>query len=206
MDISGKYRSTIGQGMNKSMTRIKNEHQATPVTPRTMRIVSIVILAFSAALILFGLNMFQLGIKDAKTAQGLQVSGMAGTVVDARTQVVRADDGELHALRVELTFVDADGGNHTLNTNHFPPYHPPLDSPQGYVDDFPTKDQIVGQPVTYRLGESPEVELTSNLSAIANEGWGFPNYLGIALMVMGSGAAIGGVVSLTRATRRTRRG
>jgi hypothetical protein len=177
-----------------------------PVTPRTMKIVSIVILAFSAALILFGLNMFQLGIKDAKTAQGLQVSGMAGTVVDARTQVVRADDGELHALRVELTFVDADGGNHTLNTNHFPQYHPPLDSPQGYVDDFPTKDQIVGQPVTYRLGESPEVELTNNLSAIANEGWGFPNYLGIALMVMGSGAAIGGVVSLIRATRRTRRG
>jgi hypothetical protein len=175
-----------------------------PVPPKTMKIASIVILAFAAALILFGLNMFQLGIKDAKTAQDLQVSGLAGTAIDARAQVVRVDDGELHALRVELTFVDADGGSHTLNTNHFPRYHPPLDSPQGYVDDFPTKDQIVGQPVTYRLGEYPAVELTSELGAIANEGWDFPNYLGIALMVMGSGAAIGGVVSLTRATRRLR--
>lgn len=175
-----------------------------PITPKTMKIVSIFILAFSAALILFGVNMLQIGNKDATTAQDLQASGLAGTIVDARTEIARVDDGELHALRVELTFVDADGGNHTLNTNHFPRYHPPLDSPQGYVDDFPTKDQIVGQPVTYRLGESPAVELTSYLSSIANEGWGFPNYLGIALIVMGSGAAIGGVVSLTRATRRLR--
>lgn len=169
-----------------------------------MRIVSVCVLAFAAALIFFGVNMFQQGDEDASTAQDLLDSGSPGTVVDARAEVGRADDGELHAFRVELTFVDADGGSHTIDTNHFPQYHPPLDSPQGYVDDFPTKDQIVGQPVTYRLGEDPAVELTSHLTTVADEGWGFPSYLGIALIVMGSGVAIGGAVSLTRAVRRVR--
>ena len=177
---------------------------SSPVPAQTMKTASIIILAFAAALILFGLNMFQLGAKDAQTAQNLQASGLPGTVIDARSLVVRVDDGQLHALHVELTFEDADGEQHTLDTNHFPRYHPPLNSKQGYVEDFPTKDQIVGQAVTYRLGKNPAVELTSELPVIASKGWSFPNYLGIALMVMGCGAAIGGVVALVRATRRLR--
>lgn len=172
--------------------------------PHAVRFAPILLFAFSAALILVGANMFQLGSQDARSAQDLQESGLAGTVVDARVEVARVADGELHALRVELTFAGADGDHHTLTTSHFPGYHPPMDSPEGYVDDFPTKGEIVGQPVTYRLGDNPAVELSSYVSSLAAEGWGFLNYLGIALIVMGSGAAIGGAVSLTRATRRSR--
>ena len=72
--------------------------------------------------------------------------------------------------------------------------------------DFPTKGEIVGQPVRYRLGESPAVELESEIPALTATGWSFPNYLGLGLMVLGVGAAAGGTVSLVRATRRIQEG
>ena len=89
-----------------------------------------------------------------------------------------------------------------METIHFPGFHPDLNSQRGWVDEFPTEDKIIAQPVTYRLGEHPAVELTSNLSTLATAGWSFPNYLGLALMVLGGGAAIGGAISLRRAMRR----
>ena len=89
-----------------------------------------------------------------------------------------------------------------METNHFPRFNPNINSKRGWIDEFPTKDQIIAQPVTYRLGEHPAVELTSNLQTLATAGWSFPNYLGLALMVLGGGAAIGGVISLRRALRR----
>lgn len=76
--------------------------QSSPVPAKTMRTASTLILAFAAALILFGLNMFQVGIKDAQTARELQVSGLSGTVTDARVEVGRTGDGQLHALSAEL--------------------------------------------------------------------------------------------------------
>lgn len=87
----------------------KDERQATADPRQTLKIASIIVLAFASVLILFGLNVFQVGIKEAKTAQDLQTSGLAGTVVDARTLVSRVADGELHALRVEVTFMDVGG-------------------------------------------------------------------------------------------------
>lgn len=172
------------------------------VPASTLRTASIIALAFAAVLLLFGQGMVQTAGSDAKTARELQSSGLQGTVVDARANVVRADDGEWHAMGVELTFTGQDGEEHTLGTNHFPHYYPPLDSTGGWVDDFPTKDEILGQPVRYRLDGSPAVELASELTAISGAGWGFANYLGLALMVMGAGAAVGGVLGLVRARRR----
>ena len=171
----------------------------------TQRTASIIVLAFAAVLLLFGQGMLQAGSSDATTARELQASGLQGTVIDARANVVRADDGEWHAMAVELVFAGSEGDEHTLVTNHFPAYHPPVNSPGGWVADFPTKEQIVGQPVSYRLGERPAVELERELPALAGAGWGFPNYLGLALMVMGLGAAIGAVVGLVRAARRSRK-
>lgn len=166
------------------------------------RTASIIVLAFAAGLLLFGQGMLQAGSSDATTARELQTSGLKGTVIEARANVVRADDGEWHAMGVELTFTGSEGDDHILQTNHFPVYYPPVDSTGGWVEDFPTKDQIVGQPVSYRLGGHPAVELESELPALSSAGWGMPHYLGLALMVMGLGAAIGGTVGLVRAVRR----
>lgn len=171
----------------------------------TLRTASIIVLAFAAVLLLFGQGLFQAGSSDATTARELQSSGLKGAVIDARVNVVRADDGEWHAMGVELTFAGSDGGEHTLQSNHFPTYYPPLSSTGGWVEDFPTKEKVVGQPVSYRLGEHPAVELDSEIPALASAGWGFPNYLGLALMVMGLGAAIGGVVGLVRSGGRRKK-
>lgn len=172
----------------------------------TLRTASIIILAFAAALLLFGLNMFQIGSNPGNAARELQATGLQGTVTDARVSVVRADDGQWHAMRAELTFMGSDGTERSLITNHFPRYGPPLSSTGGWVEDFPTKAEIVGQPVSYRLGENPAVELDSEIPALASAGWSFPNYLGLVLMVLGVGAAVGGTVSLVRAIRRLRVG
>ncbi|WP_161623940.1 hypothetical protein [Paeniglutamicibacter gangotriensis] len=177
--------------------------QRTPVLPaKTLRTASIIILAFAVALVLFGQTMFQTGSKPVTTARDLQSSGLPGTVVDARVQVGRIESGSLSAGPVELTFIGSEGQEHVIETNHFPRFNPNINSKRGWIDEFPTKDQIIAQPVTYRLGEHPAVELTSNLQTLATAGWSFPNYLGLALMVLGGGAAIGGVISLRRALRR----
>lgn len=177
--------------------------QKTPSIPaKTLRTASIIILAFAVALVLFGQTMFQIGSSPAVTARDLQASGLPGTVVDARVSVGRTQNGMLSALTVELSFIGSEGQEHVMKTNHFPRFHPSLNSKQGWVDEFPTKDQLIAQPVTYRLGEHPAVELTGNLPALATEGWSFPNYLGLALMVLGGGAGVGGVISLRRALRR----
>lgn len=169
----------------------------------TARTASIIVLAFAVIFVLFGLSMFQAGSAAGAVAKDLQLHGQHGTVTDVRANIGRSD-GRRHARQVELTFLDDDGSTHVMETEHFPHFYPPLNSKVGWVDDFSTKDEIVGQPVSYRLGESPAVELDSELAALANAGWSFPNYLGLALMVMGAGAAIGGIVSLLRAVRLLR--
>lgn len=177
-----------------------------PIPAKTMRTASIIILAFAAAFLLFGQNMFRIGSQDTVTAQELQTSGLPGIVTDVRANVERGSNTEVvSVLRLELTFAGADGKEHTIETNHFPQSTDVFDaSERGWVDDFPARDEIIGQPVAYRLGEMPAVEMTSELPALASQGWTFPNYLGIALMVMGGSAAIGGTVSLIRANRRIR--
>lgn len=176
------------------------------VPARTLRTASIIILAFAAALLLFGLNMFQLGSNPVNTARDLQESGLPGTVTDARVNVGLNDSGIHQSFRVELTFTGSDGTEHTLTTNHFPDYPGPGISTRGWLVDFPTKGEIVGQPVRYRLGESPAVELESEIPALTATGWSFPNYLGLGLMVLGVGAGVGGTVSLVRAIRRIQEG
>ncbi|MBB2994664.1 hypothetical protein E9229_000855 [Paeniglutamicibacter cryotolerans] len=172
-----------------------------PIPARTQRTASIIILLFAAAFLLFGQNMFQAGSHDSKTAQALQASGMPGIVTDVRAHVGRGSNNNMpRVLRLELTFAGTGGEEHTIETNHFSQSSNVFDiSKRGWVDDFPARDEIIGQPVAYLLGESPAVEMTSELPAMATRGWTFPNYLGIALMIMGSGAAIGGTVSLMRA-------
>lgn len=168
----------------------------------TLRTASIIVLGFAALLLLFGQGMFQTGSSPVQTARELQAAGLQGTLTDARVNVIRADDGEWHAMHAELAFTGSDGSRHTMETDHFPRYWPPINSAGGWVEDFPTKAELLGQPVTYRLGDSPAVELDSELPALASRGWTFPNYLGLALLVLGVGAAIGGTVSLVRAVRR----
>ncbi|ALO66002.1 hypothetical protein AS189_05210 [Arthrobacter alpinus] len=172
----------------------------------TLRTASIIILAFAAAVLLFGLNMFQVGSNPGSTARELQGSGLPGTVTDARVNVGHGGDGLQHVFRVELIFMGSDGTEHSLTTNHFPRDPAPSTSTQGWVEDFPTKAEIVGQPVRYRLGESPAVELEREIPVLVTAGWSFPNYLGLGLMVLGVGAGVGGTVSLVRAMRRIREG
>ncbi|POH74158.1 hypothetical protein [Arthrobacter glacialis] len=176
------------------------------IPARTLRTASIIILAFAATMLLFGVNMFQVGSNPGSSARELQESGLPGTVTDARVNVGYAGDGLQHLFRVELTFLGSDGTKHTLTTNHFPLHPAPSTSTQGWLLDFPTKAEIVGQPVRYRLGESPAVELEREIPALVAEGWSFPNYLGLGLMVLAVGAAVGGTVSLVRAMRQIREG
>lgn len=167
----------------------------------TARTASIIVLVFAVVFLLFGLSMFQAGSAPSAVAKDLQQHGQSGTVTDARVNVGRSD-GARRARQVELTFLGDDGSTHVMETDHFPYFYPPIDSEPGWMDDFEIKDEILGQAVSYRLGESPAVELDSELTALANEGWSFPNYLGLALMTLGVGAAIGGTVSLVLAVRR----
>lgn len=171
----------------------------------TLRTASIIILAFAAAALLFGLNMFQLGSNPGSTARGLQATGLHGTVTDARVNV-GFDGGMFHVYRAELTFLGSDGTEHSLTTNHFPRNPSPGSSNRGWLEDFPTKAEIVGQPVSYRLGGNPAVELDSEIPALVAAGWSYPNYLGLVFMICGVGAAVGGTVSLVRAVRRLRKG
>ncbi|MBP2413314.1 hypothetical protein JOF48_002113 [Arthrobacter stackebrandtii] len=181
--------------------------QPRPALPATtLRTASIVILLFAAMLLLFGYSTFRAGNSDASTAQELQSSGLPGIVNDAKVNVGRGSSRQWHASHVELTFTGTDGSQHTMQTDHFPHFTPPVDSTAGWFSDFPTKNEIVGQPVLYRLGESPAVELSSEIPALASTGWSFPNYLGLAIMAMGAAAAIGGSVSLVRSVRRLRAG
>lgn len=175
---------------------------ASSIPAKTLRTASILGLVFAAALLLFGLNLIRLGSSDAATARDLQASGSSGTVIDARSSVGRGEDGLPRAMQAELTFVGEDGAEHTMETDDYPRYHPPVNSPYGWVDEFPTEGQIVGQPVRYRLGDSPAVVLVSEMPALASAGWGFPHYLGLALMVLGGGAAIGSAAGLVRSARR----
>lgn len=177
-----------------------------PIQARTQRTASVIILAFAVALLLFGQSMIQLGNHDTKTAQELQASGLPGTVTDVRAQVGQGSNTNMgQVLSLELTFSGVDGEEHTIVTNHFSQSSNAYDpSVREWVDDFPAKEEIIGQPVAYRLGESPAVEMTSELPAMAGQGWDILNYFAVALMVLGGGAAIGGTVSLVRANRRIR--
>lgn len=172
-------------------------------SPRTLRTGGLMILVFAAVFLLFGSGMFQRGSLDANVARDLQATGLHGVVTDARANVGKSN-GDLSALRVELTFMGDDGATHTMNTNHFPYFHPAGNGPIGWHDEFPTKAEIVGQDVLYRVGESPAVDLVSEIPDLVNSGWGFPNYLGLAFMVMGVGAVVGGAAVLVRAARRSR--
>lgn len=147
--------------------------------------------------------MFQRGSLDTNVARDLQATGLHGVVTDARANVTRTN-GNLRALWVELTFLGDDGSTHAMSTNSFPHFYPPINGQRGWHDEFATKAEIVGQDVRYRLGESPAVDLVSEIPELVNTGWGFPNYLGLAIMVMGVGAAIGGTAVLFRAVRRIR--
>lgn len=177
-----------------------------PLSAGTLRTASIIILIFAALALLFGATMMRAGGNASATAKQLQERGLPGTVVDARANEVRADDGEWHAMRVELTFTAAHGQEHALETTHFPGYYPPTDSAGGWVQDFPTKDQIVGQTVRYQLGDRAAVELESELPALMEAGWTFPQYLGLGVLILGAGAAVGGVAVLFRALARLRAG
>lgn len=168
----------------------------------TLRSASIVVLAFAALLLLLGQGIFHTGSSPVQTAKDLQAGGLHGIVTDARVNEVRSSDGQWHAMHAELAFTGSDGSRHTMETDHFPRYWPAIDSPGGWVVEFPTRAEMLDQPVTYRLGDSPAVELDSELPALAGRGWSFTNYLGVALMLLGAGAGLGGTVSLVHAQRR----
>lgn len=172
------------------------------VPPRTMRTASIIILGFAAVMLLFGFTMFQTGSSDAKLAEELQATGHTGVVIDARVTIGRNQNRDLRVSHAELTIEGADGTEHIIETNRFPRFFPNIDQPYGWMDEFPTKSQIVGEPVLYSTGTYPKALLVSEIPAIEAAGWSFPNYLGIALLVLGAGAAVGGTVSLVRAVKQ----
>lgn len=176
------------------------------VPANTLRTASFFILAFGLALVCFGWAMFSSGSGDANNARLLQAQGLTGTVVEARAGVVRAADGELHATKIELTITDAAGADHVLESNNFPRYNPPVNSAEGWVDDFPTKTQIVGQRVRYLDGDKKLAELEGELPGLLASRWSFPNYLGLALMIMGACALVGAIVTWTRASNRLKNG
>lgn len=174
------------------------------ISTKTVRTASVIVLAFAAIFLLFGQGMFHTGSAPVATAKALQAHGLPGTVSDARVNVGRTN-GDLHVLRMELSIVGSDGSTHVMETTHFPRFYPPVNSERGWIADFATKDEIIGQPVSYSLGEKPAVELDSEIPALASAGWSFPNYLGLALMVMGVAAAVGAIIALVRTRRGVRK-
>lgn len=176
------------------------------VPAKPLRTASFFILAFGLALVCFGWAMFSSGSSDGDNARLLQAEGLSGTVVEARAGVVRAADGELHTTKIELTVADDAGNDHVFETNNFPRYNPPVNSEEGWVEDFPTKTQIVGQRVRYLDGEKKLAELEGELPELLASRWSFPNYLGLALMIMGGCALIGAIITWTRASKRMKNG
>lgn len=195
-----KWDGTL-QGNPEEYAKTMNAYPQ-PVPPRTMRTASIIVLIFAGALLFFGFNMFRIGSSDTNLAHDLQETGLSGTVTDAQVSIGRGNNRELSTSHAKLVFTGTDGTEHVMETNRFPRFFPDLGTPYGWLEDFPTKDQIVGQAVLYRVGDSPAVLLVNEIPALAEAGWSFPNYLGIVFMVMGTGAGIGGAVSLSRANRR----
>ncbi|MFJ4109729.1 hypothetical protein [Oerskovia enterophila] len=173
---------------------------ATAALPsRTLRTASIVVLAFAAMFLLFGLSMLGAALGPGLEARELVASGRSGTVTDARVHSWSADQ-QMHSS-LELTFTGTDGEQLVAETDHRPEYVRGR-SVTGWADEFQGKEQLIGRPVTYLLGDPPTVELTSELPALASGGWGFPHFLGLAFVVIGCGAAVGGLISLHRARRR----
>lgn len=170
-----------------------------------MRTAAIIILGFALALLVFGFNMFRVGSADSNLARDLQVSGVTGVVTDARVSIGRNQNEQLSAAHAELTIQGADGSEHVIETNRFPRFYPDLTTPYGWLDDFPTKDQIVGQEVLYSTGSYPKALLVSEIPALEAAGWSFSNYLGVAFLVLGIGAGIGGSISLIRANKQLKR-
>lgn len=195
-----KWDGTL-QGNPEEYAKTMNAYPQ-PVPPRTMRTASIIVLIFAGALLFFGFNMFRIGSSDTNLAHDLQETGLSGTVTDAQVSIGRGNNRELSTSHAKLVFTGTDGTEHVMETNRFPRFFPDLGTPYGWLEDFPTKGQIVGQAVLYRVGDSPAVLLVNEIPALAEAGWSFPNYLGIVFMVMGTGAGIGGAVSLSRANRR----
>lgn len=173
-------------------------------SPRTLRTAGLLILAFAVVFLLFGTAMIQAGSREANVARDLQAIGVHGVVTDARVSVSRHKDGNMAAFQAELTFSGDDGSEHVMETNNYPRFPPAINAKRGWHDEFPTKAEIVGQDVLYRLGESPAVDLVSEIPELVNSGWGFPQYLGLAFVVMGAGGVVGGAAVLVRAARRSR--
>lgn len=167
---------------------------------RTTRTASIIVLFFAVVFLFSGQSMYQSGSRPGATAQELQANGLQGTVTDARASIGRVD-GRWQCVALELTFMGTDGSEHTLETTHYPQFFPGLDSTRGWTEEFPTKPDVVGQNVSYRLGDHAAVELDSEIPALLNAGWGMLNYLGLAFMLMGAGAAVGAVAALVRSRR-----
>lgn len=165
------------------------------------RVTSIVVLFFGLAFIFGGLAMSSVAESGRVTAKELQASGHNGVVDDARVSIARNQSGMFSALTVELKFTGEDGSSHTLTTSHFPRFYPPLNSKQGWLEDFPTKAQIVGQEVKYRLGDRPAVELNQELPALVSSGRGFFSYLGLGFAGVGGVLMIVGAVLLVRSFR-----
>lgn len=164
-------------------------------------VVALVVLFFGIVFLGGGYAIYSAGGASSATAKALETAGQLGIVHAARVNIGRGQDGETTALKIELSFTGHDGQNHTLATDHFPRFAPDINAPLGWTADFPNKADIVGQAVTYRLGDAPAVELNSELEKLAGSGIGFAGYLGLTLMALGALILIVSVVLLIRLGR-----
>ncbi|WP_285727664.1 hypothetical protein [Psychromicrobium xiongbiense] len=160
--------------------------------------VAIIVALFGCAFLWFGLAVFNGAESGRNAAKELQAAGLSGVVTDARVKIWTNTDGNTTVSDMELTFTGADGSSHTLSTKHFPRTSVGNSDPAGWYSDFSTKAQVVGQKVTYRLGDQPAVELENQLPGLINAPWGFANYLGLVFGGLGVIVLIGAAVTFIR--------
>lgn len=167
-------------------------------------VAAVIIALFGLALLGFGQAMFRAGDCGRETAQQLLAGGQDGMVDDARANIGRGQDGTWHVYEMKLAFTGSDGVAHSLSTNHFPRFSPPINAEPGWTSDFPTKQEVVGQHVKYRLGDQPAVELVGELPGLAAAPRTFANYLGLALGALGIAALLGAAAVTFRSFRKSR--
>lgn len=156
-----------------------------------------VVALFALALLGVGSVIFQAAGEGQSTARELQTNGRPGTVTNARVMVGRGNGGSRTVSEMELTFTDEQGMEHTAGANHFRRYYPPSNAESGWASEFPGKDQLLGQPVKFRLGDDAAVELVEELPAAVAAPWTVPRYIGlvlgsIGLLVFVAALAMGG--------------
>jgi len=150
------------------------------------RIGAIVVGVIAVAMIGVGVSFLTQAADIRAQAQALRSQGQQATISNARVRVFQGSDGERRVYDMEVSFPDSSGVLTKGLLRTTPTIYVAITGANGWEDEFPGKEDIVGATVRYLPGAPPSVELESELSAQAASPWTFFDILGIALCAMGA--------------------